>query len=408
MKNNLYISIDNHQRLDYLLRDNAGQTLLSGSAFHHDQLPEFPQDAMVSLIVPGTEVLILQLRLPKTSRSQLLKAIPYALEEQLIEEVDALHFAAGKQDDDGYCDVAVVKKQLIQQWLERCATLGLYPQLAIPDYLALPPMEKAWHLYLSGENALIRQNKMTGISVVQAQLKEVLSLRLLENTAALPEKIFINYDDSNEHFSAETLADLSVPVEMAVADCFSMELFAEASAPPIMINLLQGEYVISKPKNKNLRLWKWVAVLAGAWFVVWFAGNLTQYFVYHARLVKAKASVTQLYQQVFPQAKVVVEPRLRIQRTLNERQNAGAGGAFLGLLTQVGAQINKSGNVVTIENFNYRNNTLVLSLSANNFQTLAALTKALQEQGLSVQQQNSTTQGKTVTTRLTIKRSDRG
>jgi len=408
MKQNLYIRIDHHQRIDYLLRDNNSEVPLSGSAFHQDQLPEFPTNAIATLIVPGADVLILQLTLPKTSRSQLLKVIPYALEEQLIEDIDALHFSPSKQNEDGSFYVAVVKKQLMQQWQERCAALGLYPQVAIPDYLALPLIENAWHLYLSGEDALIRQNRMQGISIAQSQLKEMLPLCLAENAKSLPEKIIMDYDDGNEHFAIEDLAQSSVPIEMADGDRFSMELFAEGLSQPAALNLLHGEYLHSKPRDKNLNLWKWVAILACAWVVIWLLGDITKYFVYQHRLRQAEAKVLKLYQQAFPQAKAVVEPRLRIQRALSNAQNVNSGGPFLSLLTQVGEQINKLSGTITIVNFNYHNNTLIMSLSANNFQALAALTQTLRQQGLVVQQQNSSTQGKIVTSRLTIKESHRG
>ena len=403
MKKNLYISIDDQDRLDYLLQDSNGQVVLSGSAFHQDQLPEFPNDANVVLIIPGASVLVLSLTLPKTSRAQLLKAIPYALEEQLIEDVDELHFVPSKQDIDGTFSVAVVKKQLMQQWRERCISLSLYPQIAVADYFAVPLLENNWHLYLCGEHALLRQAKLQGMSIPQIQLKEMLSLCLAEQAESLPDKIVLDYDDGNEHFMVEILEELPVPVEMAAADQFSMELFATGLEQTVTFNLLQGEYAVSKPKNKSLRLWKFAAGLLMAWFVIWLLGNISQYVVYHRRLKKVQVEVSQLYKQAFPQAKSQVEPRLRIQRALQNVQNAGSGGTFLGLLAQVGQQLMSQRNMVTIENFNYRNDTLTLALSANSFQEFSALTQALEKQGLSVQQQNSSTQGKTVTARLLIK-----
>ena len=403
MKKNLYINLSTADRVDYFLQDDKGEVLLSGSAFHHDQLPEFPEDAKVSLIVPGTDVLLLSLTLPKMSRHQLLKAIPYALEEQLIEDVEQLHFAPSKQQTDGSFYVAIVKKELMQQWCERCLALGVVPQIAVPDYLAIPALEQQWHLYLHDQNAILRQNKLQGLTIEQTKLKEMLQLCLSEQVDTLPTNIMIDYDDGNEHFSSESLGQLPVAIELAAADQFAMEMFAQGLKHPSNINLLQGEYIITKPKNKNLRLWKWVGIVLVAWFIIWLVGGVTQYFIYHTRLTKAQTQVKQLYQQAFPQAKSLVEPRLRIQRALQSAQNAGAGGTFLKLLTKTGESLSKQAANITIENFSYRNKTLTMSLSANSFQAFSVLVQLLKQQGLTVKQQNSSTQGKKVTTRLTIK-----
>ena len=319
------------------MQDDKAEVLLSGSAFHQDQLPEFPNDACVHLIVPGTDVLLLALTLPKMSRYQLLKAIPCALEEQLIEDVEQLHFAPSKQDKDGNFYVAVVKKALMQQWRERCLALGFAPQIAVPDYLAIPVLEQQWHLYLQDQNAILRQNKWQGLTIEQTKLKEILQLCLAEQADHLPEGMMIDYDDGNEHFASEGLGQLPVAVALAKADRFAMEIFAEGLKQPAAINLLQGEYVITQLKDKQSYLWKLAGILLIVWFVIWLLGGITQYFIYHSRLAKAQAEVKQLYQQAFPHAKSLVEPRLRIQRALQNVENAGAGGTFLNLLTKVGS-----------------------------------------------------------------------
>ncbi len=291
----------------------------------------------------------------------------------------------------------------MQQWQERCQALGLAPQIAVPDYLAIPFLEHRWHLYLYGQNAILRQNKLQGLTIEQTKLKEILQLCLSEQVDNLPDSIMIDYDDGNEHFVSETLGQLPIASELAKADQFGMEMFAEGLSQPVVINLLQGEYVITQLKNKNSQLWKLAGILLIAWFVIWFLGSVSQYFIYHSRLKKVQTQVKQLYHQAFPQAKSLVEPRLRIQRALQNAENSTAGGTFLNLLTKVGEPLAKQSANITIENFNYHNKTLTMSLSANNFQVLSVLVQALNRQGLSVQQQNSSTHGKRVTTRLTIK-----
>ena len=58
-------------------------------------LAEAALDRINIVIVPSEDVLVTTVTLPKMNRSRLLQAIPYALEEQVIEDVDTMHFAAG-------------------------------------------------------------------------------------------------------------------------------------------------------------------------------------------------------------------------------------------------------------------------------------------------------------------------
>ena len=50
----------------------------------------------ITVLVPGTECLLSRVQIPGRNRQKLLRAVPFALEEQLSDEVENLHFAIGK------------------------------------------------------------------------------------------------------------------------------------------------------------------------------------------------------------------------------------------------------------------------------------------------------------------------
>ena len=58
-------------------------------------------DKEVIVVVPARDVLLISAQLPKMNRSRLLQALPFALEEQLIDDVEDLHFAAGVEQANG-------------------------------------------------------------------------------------------------------------------------------------------------------------------------------------------------------------------------------------------------------------------------------------------------------------------
>ena len=56
-------------------------------------------NAKVIVAVPSDRVYLTRQRLPGKNRQRLLKAIPYALEDQIIDNVEDMHFALGMADN---------------------------------------------------------------------------------------------------------------------------------------------------------------------------------------------------------------------------------------------------------------------------------------------------------------------
>jgi general secretion pathway protein L len=81
-------------------------------------------DRPVIVLVPGTEVLTTFTSIPAKG-ARLQAVLPYALEDQLADDVDNLHFAPGKRDAGGRLPVAVVARPQMQAWLEALAAAGI-------------------------------------------------------------------------------------------------------------------------------------------------------------------------------------------------------------------------------------------------------------------------------------------
>src|SRR5579859_3923086 len=72
----------------------------------------------ICVLVPGTDVLVAEPELPTKAGTKLLQLVPYALEEQLADDIDDLHFAIGKRPPESTrTPVAVVTRALMDQWI---------------------------------------------------------------------------------------------------------------------------------------------------------------------------------------------------------------------------------------------------------------------------------------------------
>ena len=137
---------------DWLLVDLQGQVktpVQSGA----------PTSAVVSgarrvvVLVPGAEVSLYEARVPGRNRQRVLRAIPFALEEQLADDVEMLHFALGDSLGADRYPVAVVERQRMDAWLAQLREAGISAHQWVPDTLALPRTD-GWSLLPEAEEFL--------------------------------------------------------------------------------------------------------------------------------------------------------------------------------------------------------------------------------------------------------------
>ena len=92
----------------YWFVQEPGQT--AGPVYHGD-LKTAANHALgcrVVVFVSGVEVVLTDVALPNMNKQKLLKAIPFALEEQLASDVEDNHFAMGDRQQEDKVNVAIV------------------------------------------------------------------------------------------------------------------------------------------------------------------------------------------------------------------------------------------------------------------------------------------------------------
>ena len=95
-----------------------------------------------------------------TSLREQYEAKIHALEEQVIDDVEQMHFAAGEYIPDGETPVAVIAKDKMREWSDWFKTINLEPDVVLPQMLALPTSTGAWYAQV-GDTAVVhgRRNR---------------------------------------------------------------------------------------------------------------------------------------------------------------------------------------------------------------------------------------------------------
>ena len=341
----------------------------------------------IVVLVSGSECLLTRVNIPGGSRQKLLRAVPYALEEQLSEDVENLHFAVGSTQEDSAWPVAVIGKQFMDSLTAEFSEAGLDVQQVTPEALALPYNGGETSVLVENDVALVRTGSASGFAVDSDNLGLLLAARMTDEDATLPPLHLFVREDMLRPDMTEYVGETRV--EPFAGD--PLNVFAQGLDSKT-INLLQGDYSRSGDWAALLRPWRATAALLLAGILISNAVMGIDYFRLSQESEQLHAQIEQTFKEALPETRRIVNPRIQMQQQLDKLQSQqGAGGGFLNLLGQSGSVL-KGMDGVEVSAATFRAGRLDVELSVANLQLLDQLKQALMESGrLTVEIQSATT-----------------
>ncbi len=343
-------------------------------------------DLRVLVLMPATDCLLTSVRMPGRNRKKLLQAVPYALEEQLSDDVEKLHFAVGVELDGGNWQVAVTNKQRMETLMAALGEAGLDVQQVMPEQLAVPQTEGGDSVLIDHDMAIVRSGVYSGYAVDSDNLGIVLAAGKQEDADTAVLQLYVEQDATPdpgdypgetriEHYARDPLSILSQGLDIKA------------------INLLQGEFGKSGEWNRLWRPWRATAALLLAGVLISNAVMAVDYYRLGKESDQLKIQIEETFRKTFPETKRLVNPRAQMQQKLDQLQNRqGTGNRFLDLIGQAGVVI-KDIKGVEITGANYRGGRLDLDLVVSSLQLLDQLKQALTKGNkLSVEIQSATTE----------------
>lgn len=316
-------------------------------------------------LVPGAEVRLSTVAIPARQPAKALQAAPYALEEQLAQDVDSLHFALGPRQADGQWPVAVVARARMDEWLAPFLERGLRPDAIVPETLCLPPADgDQWSALAEAGQVTVRTAPWAGFACVADDLPLFMALADPDKRASLRIVVprGVAPDFTTLGWPVDLLPGFSAPLEALLQN-----LRLEGS-----INLLQGHY---SQREDLLRLWQpWraTAILAASVFALaWVLNGVQAFQLGRAAEAQAQRNVER-YQALFPAETRIVDLPAQLEQQLAALRGGGAKGAFLPL-AQVLAEATRSAPGLTVQLLQYREGALYVGLTGGGPQALDSL-----------------------------------
>lgn len=378
------------------------QTQIEWQAF--DQWAENQTDlAAFRFILSGENYTCRWLTLPGVQSRHLSRALPFALEESLVEDIRNYHLVTsgkvGKFNHRVYCNLTDAFNRL----MDVCKLHHIQLRQLIPE------------TSLAADNSLIHHNEFWLINIpglAEAKVHESALSTFLEGLCG---------DAHTTQHAKITVIDrsldaanlLKTQIESNFADAFAGIDVAHGSFITQRDEALNGKCCdlltaefrpVETKKETPASWWKPIAVLAACWALFSFTHTLMENNQLQQQTQLVRTATVDLYKQLFPGERIrFLDRQIRSKITDGGKvSNAG----FMSLLqksSKAYLEVNSKGQIAWKNvKFNDRQNVLVIDLTAKTIAELQQFKSVMENEGLNVEISSATNENNAVKGRIKI------
>jgi general secretion pathway protein L len=352
----------------------------------------------VVVLAPASQILLAEPELPPGTGVKLARAVPFALEEQLTEDVDQLSFGIGRRRAGGRTPVAVVSRSLMQKWMSDLSAAGIEPQVIYADISLMPENPGQTVLWLEKEQLAVRRPGALPFAVELSPVHEALVVAgviadPLESTEQPKPKesaiLYITREDwARTQSEFERLAGNFESLKVQLLADGPLPWLARGLQAADAVNLLQGEFSRATDYSARWRQWRVAAILAVSLVGVHLGAQALQ--IRHAKHESAvlDAQISQVFSTAMPSERLS-DPRRQMQGRLDRIRKSGAGPQYFLRTLQTLAGALAVTPKTTINALSYHEESLEMTVNAPSLAALSQLTQLVGKSGLTAEIQSS-------------------
>lgn len=385
-------------------KSEAGSGTLADAAVAADGM-------RVIALIPSLDVITLRTDLP-VKGNKLIAALPYALEDQLADDVDTLHFAPGKREADGSLPVAVAGRDRLDYWQDQLATVGLTAQRIVPEYHGVVAVPNTLAMLVVDDLVMFNDGRglqfaMSGSSPAELVAAAGYIGQEPEDESDAPRALVIYCDQAAEERFADDWPALrheldSVDIHRLTEGPLSR--LAIPIATGAGIDLLQGRYAEKTEFRVAFRPWRTAAALFGVLLFAGLAGKAADYVRLGEEEAALREQFAALYRDIRPNDQREILDPVSTVRSIERSLTGGAAlPVFLPSMQALASALSQNGPI-EIEAINYRAGVIDIRLTASDVATLDRIQKAVNASNRFAATIQSTTQAASgVESRLQIR-----
>jgi general secretion pathway protein L len=340
----------------------------------------------ICVLVPGNDVLLTEPDVPAKAGTKLQQVVPYALEEQLAEDIDNLHFAIGRRvGDSTRTPVAVVARALMDEWLTLLKSNGLDPEALYADSDLLPLNPGQSVALLEEDVIVVRPPAGSPVTLPADALGE--ALEIAQSTPSEPGAagrgliLYTGAAEWQQHSAqVEALRERFDGIKIQLLTGGPLSLFGQQLPLNSPINLLQGIYAPTTSRTVGWRAWRIAATLLVCLVGLHVAGKAAELSLLKSREHKLDTSLNETFHSAMPGEQSTINARARMEQRLAATRAGNSAGGLLSALEAL-AQAHNSAPGTAIEALSYRDGGLEMKITAPDASSLDHVTQTLKSSG---------------------------
>lgn len=379
----IHYNIDAPQHATWSWCNTAGELtgkITTGSLV---ELSEVVTDQPAVVLLNSRCLHLNQLQLPTQNLQKLLKAVPYAIEEFIADDIDDFHFIIAKNKHDSSTSVVGINKTTLKNIIQVFQEAGISVDKIIPDALCLAADNKQWSCLNYKSTSYLQTDTTDGMLLSHELLPYVLANKLQNETLTKPEKILLFSEQENtaafDALKAENISGDDIEIVNIVYNTHPLVIFCGNYKQAIPLNLLQHKF---KPRRKTSGYWQhWR--LAASLAAIWLVLNLGLTGFQHSQLkgenTATSATIEKIYKKSFPKSRKIVNPRVQMEQKLKELKGTAGNNSqgLIFLLAESFGTLSHDKKNITLQSLTFRNNRMEIGLEGSNLQAVENLNKNL-------------------------------
>ena len=387
------------EETEWLTIDDAGDSQATRQRGSLTLAAAVSRNGKVVALAPATQILLAEPELPPGSGVKLARAVPFALEEQLTEDVDHLNFAIGRRRPRGGTPVAVVSRGVLQGWVADLTAAGLEPLAIYPDISLMPENPGQTVLWLEKGRLAVRRPGALPFAVELSPVSEALVVAgviadPLDTTSEpkVPESavLYLTREDwAQSQGEFEGLAGKFDSLKVQLLPDGPLPWLARSLPATDAVNLLQGEFARVTDYGARWRQWRTAAFLAAGLLAAHVGAQALQIRQAKHETKALDGEIATVFSSAMP-SEVLQDPRRQMQSRLDRIHKSGAGPEYflrsLKVLSDAVAVTPKT----DVGSLSYREDSLDMRVSAPSLAALSQLSQLIGKQGMTAEIQSST------------------
>ena len=378
--------------LTWIFEDNHNQLQVAKGSL--SEAVATAADYFITVVIPGEDVLFLQAEVPGKNIQRVQQAVPYVLEDSVIDDVDDLYFAISKSNTatDNQYNISVINRHYFESIIKQLENIGIHADVITADYF----LNKNNILLFDGERIVFNGEKFKFSS-------DINGLKNISNDELVDVKL-VNCSDEQEDNNAfeDSLKDLNLDI----LDCNDTSLIylTKNCSNHSYINLLQGTYKKKKDWSGTSKKWLPAVALFLVWLIAQGGVFVFDYIDLNKKNKNLNIEITNIYKQSFPQSRRIIDAKAQMKQKLDQlRKSKGKSGLSFTNMLSASARVFSTSKGLIIRSLRYYDGRINLEIQIASLQALDKLKEQLQkENGYKVEIQNASSGKDTVTARLQI------